>query len=134
VLSTRYQDHLTTVLAGRHLPAAAVQTILGSLGGALAVAGRAGGASGALLAHAARAAFMSGNEIALAVGAAVALGGVVLVLARLPLRVSRDSPDLQPRTASTGPSPDAHATPATKKDAISREKPAAAVHVRTGTG
>jgi hypothetical protein len=134
VLSTRYQDHLTTALAGRHLPAAAVQTILGSLGGALAVAGRAGGASGALLAHAARAAFMSGNEIALAVGAAVALAGVVLVLARLPLRVSRDSPDLQPRTVSTGPSPDAPATPAAKKDAISREKPAAAVHVRTGTG
>jgi hypothetical protein len=36
---------------------------------------------------------MSGNEVALAVGAAVALGGVVLVLACLPSRVSRDSPD-----------------------------------------
>ena len=95
VLSTRYQDQMTTALAGRHLPAPTVQTILGSLGGALAVAGRAGGATGALLAHAARAAFMSGNEIALAVGAAVALGGVVLVLARLPLRVSPDSPDPQ---------------------------------------
>ena len=97
VLSTRYQDHMTTALAGRHLPAAATQAILGSLGGALAVAARAGGAAGALLAHAARAAFMSGNQIALAVGAAVALGGVVLVLARLPLRVSRDSPDPQRR-------------------------------------
>jgi hypothetical protein len=51
VLSTRYQDHMTGALAGRHLPAAATQTILGSL------------------------------------------GGVVLVLARLPSRVSRDSPD-----------------------------------------
>jgi hypothetical protein len=90
VLSTRYQDHMTTALAGRYLPAAAAQTILGSLGGALAVAARAGGATGALLAHAARAAFMSGTGIALAVGAAVALGGVVLVLVRLPLRVSRD--------------------------------------------
>jgi len=107
MLSTRYQDHMTTGLAGRHLPAAAVQTILGSLGGALAVAARAGGASGALLAYAARAAFMSGNEIALAVSAAVALGGVVLVLALLPLRVSRDSPDPQ---VSTGRSPNAHAT------------------------
>src|SRR5271166_5373912 len=66
VLSTRYQDHMTTALAGRQLPAAATQAILGSLGGALAVAARAGGAAGALLAHAARAAFMSGNEIALA--------------------------------------------------------------------
>jgi len=57
------------------------------------VAAHAGGAAGALLAHTACAAFMSGNEVALAVGAAVALGGVVLVLARLPSRVSRDSPD-----------------------------------------
>ena len=112
VLSTRYQDHMTTALAGRHLPAAATQAILGSLGGALAVAARTGGATDALLAHAARAAFMSGNEIALAVGAAVALGGVVLVLARLPSRVSRDSPDPQRQTVSTGPSRNAHVAPA----------------------
>jgi len=93
VLSTRYQDHLSTALAGRPVPAAAAQTILGSLGGALAVAAHAGGAAGALLAHTARAAFMSGNEVALAVGAAVALGGAILVIARLPSRVPRDSPD-----------------------------------------
>jgi hypothetical protein len=134
VLSTRYQDHMTTALAGRHLPAVAVQTILGSLGGALAVAAHAGGATGTLLAHAARAAFMSGTEIALAVGAAVALGGVVLVLARLPLRVSRDSPDLQRRTVSTGQSPNAHATAATKKDAVSQEKPDAAGQARADGG
>jgi hypothetical protein len=36
---------------------------------------------------------MSGNEVALAVGAAVALGGAILVIARLPSRVPRDSPD-----------------------------------------
>ena len=130
VLSTRYQDHMTRALAGRYLPAATAQTILGSLGGALAVAARAGGATGALLAHAARAAFMSGTEIALAVGAAVAVGGVVLVLARLPLRVSRDSPDLQRRTVSTGPSPNAPATAATKKDPVNREKPDAPVQAR----
>jgi uncharacterized transporter YbjL len=123
MLSTRYQDHMTTALAGRHLPAAAVQTILGSLGGALAGAARAGGATGALLAHAARAAFMSGNEMALAVGAAVALGGVVLVLARLPLRVSRDSPDPQRRTVSTGRSSNAPAEAGIRADAVSREKP-----------
>ncbi|MGO9505531.1 MAG: MFS transporter [Streptosporangiaceae bacterium] len=93
VLSTRYQDHMTTALAGRHLPAAATHTILGSLGGALAVAAHAGGAAGALLAHTARAAFMSGTEVALAVGAAVAFGGAILVIARLPSRVPRDSPD-----------------------------------------
>ena len=92
VLSTRYQDHMTAALAG-HLPAAVTQTVLGSLGGALAVAAHAGGAAGALLAHTARAAFMSGTGVALAVGAAVALAGAVLVLARLPSRVTPDSPD-----------------------------------------
>jgi hypothetical protein len=100
MLSTRYQDHMTTALAAR-----------------------AGGATGALLAHAARAAFMSGNEMALAVGAAVALGGVVLVLARLPLRVSRDSPDPQRRTVSTGRSSNAPAEAGIRADAVSREKP-----------
>ena len=93
VLATRYQDHMSAALAGRHVPAAAAHTILGSLGGALAVAAHAGGAAGALLAYTARAAFMSGTEIALAVGAAVALGGAVLVIARLPSRVPRDLPD-----------------------------------------
>ena len=130
VLSTRYQDHMTAALAGRHLPAAVTHTILGSLGGALAVAAHAGGAAGALLAHAARAAFMSGDEMALAVGAAVALAGVVLALARLPSRVSRDSPDPQRETVSTGQSRNAHVTAGIKKDAVSREKPDAAVHLR----
>ncbi len=89
VLSTRYQGHLATALAGQHLPAAVTHTILGSLGGALAVAGTAGGARGALLAHAARAAFMSGNGTALATGAAAALGGALLVLTCLPSGTSR---------------------------------------------
>jgi predicted MFS family arabinose efflux permease len=33
VLATRYQNHISTALAGRHVPAAAAHTILGSLGG-----------------------------------------------------------------------------------------------------
>ena len=93
VLSTRYQDHMTAALVGRHLPAAATHAILGSLGGALTVAARAGGATGALLAETARGAFMSGNRTALAAGAAVALGGAVLMLARLPSQNSRHAPD-----------------------------------------
>jgi len=92
VLSTRYQDHMTAVLAGRHVPAAATHAILSSLGGALTVAGQAGGATGTLLAETARAAFMSGNQAALAAGAAVALGGAVLVLARLPSQPARICP------------------------------------------
>ncbi len=98
VLSTRYQDHMRAALAGRHVPASVLPSILGSLGGALAVAGRVGGASGALLAGAARGAFMSGNKVSLAVGAAVALGAVVVVLAALPWRVAGDSPDPAPGT------------------------------------
>jgi hypothetical protein len=87
-----------------------------------------------LLAHAARAAFMSGNHIALAVGAAVALGGVVLVLARLPPRVSPDSPDPQRRTESTGQPRNADATVGIKKDAVSQERPDPAVHLRADRG
>ena len=93
LMLTRYQNHISTALAGRHVPLAATHTILGSLGGALAVASSAGGTAGALLAHAARAAFMSGTEVSLAAGAVVALSGAFLVIARLP---SPKSPNAQP--------------------------------------
>ncbi len=80
---TRYQSHITTALAGRHVPIAATHTIIGSLGGALAVSASVGGTTGADLARAARAAFMSGMQISLVVGALVALAGALLVLTRL---------------------------------------------------
>ena len=83
-LSTRYQAHLTGVLAGHTLPPVASHAILGSLGGALTVANTVGGTTGAILARAARTAFMSGSALALGVGAAVALAGALLVIARLP--------------------------------------------------
>ncbi len=92
VMLTRYQDHMSAALVGQHVPAAATQSILGSLGGALAVAQHVGGAPGALLARVARAAFMSGSQVALAVGAAVALGGFLAVLIGLPSRTSGGSP------------------------------------------
>jgi hypothetical protein len=93
VLSTRYQDHMKTALAGRNVPIAASHAILGSLGGALAVASSAGGTTGTLLASAARGAFMNGMEVSFVVGAVVAFGGSILVLARLPSRASRRSSD-----------------------------------------
>jgi len=92
VLSTRYQDRMKAALAGRQVPSVALHAILGSLGGALGVADRAGGATGALLAGAARSAFMSGNKVALAVGGLVAVVGALLVLVGLPSRLSRSSP------------------------------------------
>jgi EmrB/QacA subfamily drug resistance transporter len=98
VLSTRYQDRMSTALAGRHVPATAAHAIIGSLGGALTVASDVGGTTGKLLAHAARAAFMSGGKTSLTVAAGVALGGAVLVLARLPSRAARHEPDSGEKT------------------------------------
>lgn len=65
LMSTRYQHRMTAALAGRHLPIAATHTILGSLGGALAVADQVGGTTGAMLSHAARSSFMNGLAIRL---------------------------------------------------------------------
>jgi EmrB/QacA subfamily drug resistance transporter len=87
-LSTRYQAHLTGVLAGHTVPPAASHAILGSLGGALTVANAAGGSTGALLARAARTAFMSGASLALGIGSVIALAGALLVIARLPSKVA----------------------------------------------
>ncbi len=94
LMSTRYQHRMTAALAGRHLPIAATHTILGSLGGALAVADQVGGTTGAMLSHAARSSFMNGLATAFAVGAIVAFAGVLVVLAWLPSRRSRQSADL----------------------------------------
>jgi EmrB/QacA subfamily drug resistance transporter len=93
VLSTRYQDRMTSALAGHHLAPAVTHTILGSLGGALAVAEHAGSTTGALLALTARTAFMSGGRLSLGVGAVVAIGGGVLALAALPSPASPRLPD-----------------------------------------
>jgi EmrB/QacA subfamily drug resistance transporter len=90
-MATRYQNHMTTALAGHHVPITVMHDILGSLGGALVVAHVAGGVSGTLLARAARTAFMSGLEVSLGVGALVAVGGAFLVLAYLPLRAPRET-------------------------------------------
>jgi EmrB/QacA subfamily drug resistance transporter len=90
LLATRYQDHVTTALAPYHVPHAALTTILGSLGGALAVAGHVGGVLGAALAHLARTAFISGMDLGLTVGAAVALAGCLLALTLLPSRPAAD--------------------------------------------
>ena len=93
IMSTRYQNHMTATLAGRHPPIAATETVLGSLGGALAVAADIGGATGAFLSHTARSAFMSGMEIAFAVGGIVAVCGVLVVLAWFPSGATQQSTD-----------------------------------------
>ena len=73
-----------------HVPHAVLQTILGSVGGALEVAARASGVLGAGLGHLARAAFASGMDLGLTVGASVAAAGCLVALLTLP---SREPPD-----------------------------------------
>jgi len=92
LLSTRYQDNVTAVLAPYHIPPTVLSTILGSIGGALAVAAHVSPVLGAALVHLARSAFVSGMDLGLTVGAAVALGGCLLALVALPSRPPRNHP------------------------------------------
>jgi dipeptide/tripeptide permease len=107
VLSSRYQGSVTPVLAGRSVPAAAVHAILGSIGGALTVAGMAGGKLGHELASAARVAFIDGMHGALLVGAFVVALSAVLVLIALPARRRKTL------TSLTADAPEPHTAPAT---------------------
>ena len=86
LLNSRYQDMMTSALAPHHVPHAIMETILGSVGGALAVAARAGGILGAELGELARSAFASGMDLGLATGACVAAAGCVIALVALPSR------------------------------------------------
>jgi EmrB/QacA subfamily drug resistance transporter len=106
VLSSRYQGTLTPLLRGRSVPTAAAHAILGSIGGALTVAGVAGGKLGRELASAARVAFIDGMHGALLVGAIVVALSAVLVVIALPARSRQQtqdpssSPDVaEPQTA-----------------------------------
>jgi EmrB/QacA subfamily drug resistance transporter len=92
ILSTRYQHHLTASLAGAPLPAGALHTALGSIGGALDVAEKLPAAYGAQVSQAAGTAFMSGLGIALAVGACVTVAGLAIALAALPSRPAPPQP------------------------------------------
>ena len=84
LLNTRYQDKMTAALAGQHVPHEAMTAILGSLGGALAVAQQAGGEVGQMLASLARSAFVSAMDLGLRAGAAAAIAGAIIALAALP--------------------------------------------------
>jgi EmrB/QacA subfamily drug resistance transporter len=85
LLNTRYQDQMTSALAP-HVSHAVMETILGSVGAALAVAAHVGGILGAALAHLARSAFVSGMDLGLTTGACVAAAGCLIALLALPSR------------------------------------------------
>jgi EmrB/QacA subfamily drug resistance transporter len=103
LLNTRYQDQMTSALAPymAHVPHVAIQTILGSVGGALAVAAQVGGLLGAELGHLARSAFASGMDLGLATGAGVAAAGCLIALIALPSRAAEEA-----RPQATGDEPD----------------------------
>ncbi len=109
VLSTRYRHSMQTVIAGyqviagHQVPASAAHDILGSIGGALAVALVKGGLVGTELAHAARVAFALGSHTALVVGAGVTGAGVLLALVALPSRPPRDTPENPPDAEASDP-------------------------------
>jgi EmrB/QacA subfamily drug resistance transporter len=84
LLSNRYEDRLSNALALHHFPSALEQTVLGSLGSALAVAHELGGATGELLAHAARAAFLNGMDLGLLSAAVVIAVAAASALVTLP--------------------------------------------------
>lgn len=85
-LNARYGTKMAAFLAGVPLPEGVRHTVLGSVGGALAVASRAGGAAGGRLAAVARQSFVSGMDLGLLLGAAVVATAAVVVLVVLPNR------------------------------------------------
>jgi EmrB/QacA subfamily drug resistance transporter len=104
MLSTRYQNHITTALASHGVAGPVLHTITGSLGGALGVAAAVGGLLGSLLAHAARAAFMSGVHLSLGTGALVAGAAALLVLVALPSRTRPEDEHTSETTICPAPS------------------------------
>ncbi len=91
-LNMRYQGRLAPLLAHYPVPTPIRQLILGSLGGARAVAARVGGATGAALDEAARSAFLSGMDTGLLVGSLVVAAAALVVLVVLPNRPNRPDP------------------------------------------
>jgi EmrB/QacA subfamily drug resistance transporter len=94
MLTSRYSGDITATVApylrAYHAPAAVLDTVSGSLGGALQVAARLGGTAWArfapMLEDLARQAFASGMDLGLRTGALVAVGGCVIALLVLPAR------------------------------------------------
>lgn len=104
LLSTRYQDRLGPLLAHYPVPHGVSELISGSLGGALAVAGRVGGSLGASLAAYARSAFVSGMDLAVLVAGCVVAIAALTVLGVLSDRSGRLPPGPGPENAEAGQS------------------------------
>ena len=88
VLNLHYQSFLAPLLSHQSIPAVIEKLILGSLGGALAVAHHLPGSSGAALDEAARQGFVSGMDLGFIVAAAVVGVAGLIVLLALPNRAT----------------------------------------------
>ncbi len=92
-LNIRYQNFMTPLLAHQSIPPSINKLILGSLGGALAVATHIPGKAGVALAGAARQGFVSGMDLGLVVASVVVAVAGLVVLAALPNRAQQESAD-----------------------------------------
>ena len=99
LLNGHYQDQMAPLLVHSGVPDSVQDLILGSLGGALAVAEHVGGRLGAELAAVARHGFVSGMDLAVTVGAVVVGISAVVVVAFLP---NRGSPAPDPEATESG--------------------------------
>jgi EmrB/QacA subfamily drug resistance transporter len=90
-LNVRYQNFMAPLLADLHIPTNIRHLILGSVGGALAVAQRVPGSSGHALADAATRGFISGMDVGLIVASVIVAVAGVVVLALLPNRAQARS-------------------------------------------
>ncbi len=86
VYSSVYASDLASRLAPLHLPGTVSTEATGSIGGAFAVAGQAGGTTGRAIAASAREAFVAGMHHGVIVGAVIAMIGGLVALAFLPAR------------------------------------------------
>ena len=105
LLSTRYQNLMTDRLSSYRLPHSVMDTVLGSIGGALRAAAQVGGAPGAALSQWAHSSFISGMDLGLSVAAVAAATAAVLAFAALPARPTAEQ---QPDTPAAQKNTSAH--------------------------
>ncbi len=86
LLNTRYQTDMTTLLGHLSISGTVAKATIGSLGGALEVAGRLGGPLAVQLTQSARQSFIDGMVFAVSVGAVIAGIAALVVAAFLPAR------------------------------------------------
>jgi len=86
VMNTVYRDRMTDAAAAAGVPPQAAALVTDSVGAAIAIANRVGGAAGDALAAVARSSFVDALHVAAVVAAVVALGTAAFVARAMPAR------------------------------------------------